>query len=276
LIYKYLLSVSSILIRPEISMTSENNLSWLLVAFAMGTIYSKDIDIIRNMINSFVPVYTFLSALYVVALTLSYAWTTFFSEKHDIKISGLFVPPQKKQVREKKVEFEKNKIVQRDEAVIASLPKKDITEGKGSDEPITLTGSYRLIKNDGFKDFLAAQGVNYILRAAADKAITTHHVTHRGTTLRIRVSGIITGDTTYIIGGDYMETKIQDKIFHDSATWLPNKSEGVRITKVSQSEKYNLLVTRRLSADKQLLYITSEAVYQDGKRVQAVQTYQRI
>merc|ERR1712151_458240 len=139
-----------------------------------------------------------------------------------------------------------------------------------SDEPIDLTGSYRLIKNDGFKDFLAAQGVNYVLRAAADKAVTTHHVTHNGTTLRIRVSGIITGDTTYIIGGPYAETKIQDKVFHDSATWLPNKSEGVRITKISQSEKYNIIVTRRLSADKQLLYITSEAVYQDGKRVQAI------
>merc|ERR1719296_193669 len=87
---------------------------------------------------------------------------------------------------------------------------------------------------------------------------------------------IFVGDTTYIIGGPYVETKIQDKIFHDSATWLPDKSEGVRITKISQNEKYNIIVTRRLSPDKQQLFITSEAVYHDGKRVQAIQTYQRI
>jgi len=167
-------------------MTSENNpILLFIVAFSMGSLISKDMDLIRNLINSFVPIYTVLSALYVLALTLSYAWNTFFSANKE------FLPPKKK---EKKVEFE-NKIVPKDESSVALPPpgKKPVEGDGGPSKQIDLTGSYRLAKNDGFKDFLAAQGVNYVLRTAADKAVTCHHVTHNDTTLRIRVSGIITG-----------------------------------------------------------------------------------
>ena len=66
---------------------------------------------------------------------------------------------------------------------------------------VDLTGTYRLARNVGFDKFLEAQGVGWALRRAAGRARPVHRISHRGGTVRIRISGIVAGDTTYEVGG---------------------------------------------------------------------------
>jgi len=140
-----------------------------------------------------------------------------------------------------------------EEASAAPIRTED--ESKAEEQLIDLTGSFKLVKNENFQGFLAAQGVSWALRQAADKAITVHHMTHNGNTLRIQVSGIITGDTTYIIGGPPVETKIRDRVFHDHVTYCDN-GQGIKNTKVGQTDDYNIIVVRTLTEDKSHLKIT--------------------
>eukprot|EP00978_Attheya_sp_CCMP212_P018669 scaffold51550_cov55-Attheya_sp.AAC.1 len=43
-----------------------------------------------------------------------------------------------------------------------------------------MSGRFLLVKNEGFEEFLAAQGVPWALRKAANKACPLHHLTHVG------------------------------------------------------------------------------------------------
>lgn len=143
-------------------------------------------------------------------------------------------------------------------------------------ELINLNGIFRLEKNENFQEFLASQGVGWALRAAADKAVTTHHITHTEKELKIKVAGIISSETVYPIDGrTIVRTKIKDREYEDTVTYTEDGA-GVRVTKVCKGHNYKVFVVRRFSPDKDKLIVTSTAEFPTGKKVQCNQYYRRI
>ena len=142
---------------------------------------------------------------------------------------------------------------------------------------VNLTGTFKLAKNVDFDKFLEAQGVGWALRSAANKARPVHTITHKGRTLRIQITGIITGDTTYKIGGPPVTSQIRDRVFSDTVQYLDSK-DGIRVHKqcVSGGDG-KILVTRQLSRCGSELTMRSKCVFEDGREsVEAVQTFERV
>ena len=157
-----------------------------------------------------------------------------------------------------------------------SLDGEEDNEGDDGDI-VNLTGTFKLAKNVDFDKFLEAQGVGWALRSAANKARPVHTITHRGRTLRIQITGIITGDTTYKIGGPPVTSQIRDRVFSDTVQYLDSK-DGIRVQKqcVSGGEG-KILVTRQLSRCGSELTMRSKCVFEDGREsVEAVQTFERV
>ena len=166
--------------------------------------------------------------------------------------------------------------------VVVSPPESldgDQEEEQAEDDGdiVNLSGTFKLAKNVDFDKFLEAQGVGWALRSAANKARPVHTITHRGRTLRIQITGIITGDTTYKIGGPPVTSQIRDRVFSDTVQYLDSK-DGIRVHKqcVSGGEG-KILVTRQLSRCGSELTMRSKCVFEDGREsVEAVQTFERV
>eukprot|EP00521_Asterionellopsis_glacialis_P013442 CAMPEP_0195309680 /NCGR_PEP_ID=MMETSP0707-20130614/38859_1 /TAXON_ID=33640 /ORGANISM="Asterionellopsis glacialis, Strain CCMP134" /LENGTH=249 /DNA_ID=CAMNT_0040373977 /DNA_START=32 /DNA_END=781 /DNA_ORIENTATION=- len=150
-------------------------------------------------------------------------------------------------------------------------------EGDGNEEgPVNMTGSYKLLKNDNFEGFLAVQGVPWALRRAADQARPTHHLTHKGKMLRIRIQGIIESETTYQIDGPPVETVIRGRKFRDTVKYL-DTGDGIQVSKAVVDEDYDIKVTRRLSHDKKEITMTSVVTFTNGQEpVKCVQIFERM
>ena len=145
-----------------------------------------------------------------------------------------------------------------------------------NDGVFSLSGSYKLIKNDNFDGFLEIQGVPWALRRAADAARPTHTISHIGKTITIRIQGIIESQTTYEIDGPLVETNIRGRIFRDQMTYLES-GDGIRVSKEGVTEDYNVETVRRLSSDKMTITMTSKAIFKDDRGdVVCVQLFERI
>mmetsp|Transcript_26698 Transcript_26698/g.53230 ORF Transcript_26698/g.53230 Transcript_26698/m.53230 type:complete len:247 (+) Transcript_26698:219-959(+) len=146
-----------------------------------------------------------------------------------------------------------------------------------------LTGTYKLVKNINYQDFLECQGVGWALRKAADSANTTHVLTHTTSaggggaddTLRLDIKGLISSTVDYGFYQPPITTKIKDKTFTDVVSYLPS-SEGVRITKSNDADGYDIIVERRLDGDE--LTMRQEVVFRDGRRKgkEATQIFKRV
>lgn len=139
-----------------------------------------------------------------------------------------------------------------------------------------LTGAYRLISNSNYEEYLAVQGVPWALRRAANQARPIHRITHDGTTLTIKIEGIIESQTTYIINGPPVETNVRGRLFIDQVSYTDD-GQGIQVCKTAIAEDYDVTVTRRLSEDGQQIVLTGCAVFRDERKpIQAVQIFQRI
>ena len=140
--------------------------------------------------------------------------------------------------------------------------------------PVNLSGAYKLISNNGFEEFLAVQGVPYMLRKAANGARPVHRLTQQGSRLTIKIEGIIESQTTYIIGGPPVETNVRGRIFEDTVAFGEN---SIVVSKRAVTEDYDVTVVREPCHDGQQLTLTSTAFFKDGKDpVKSVQLFQRI
>jgi hypothetical protein len=147
---------------------------------------------------------------------------------------------------------------------------------RDEDGVVNLTGSYKLVSNDNFEGFLETQGVPWALRRAANQARPIHKITHIGKSVTIQIRGIIESETTYIVDGPPVQTKIQSRMFEDRMRYLES-GDGIEVTKTALTENYTVIVTRRLSEDRQSITMTSRAIFNDGRDpVQAVQTFHRV
>ena len=144
-------------------------------------------------------------------------------------------------------------------------------------QPIDMTGIYKLVENDNFEELLAAQGIPWALRSAANRARPTHKFTHRGNLLTIKIQGIIESETKYHIGGRATETAVRGRQFHDTVTYLEDKT-GIQTLKRAINDGYTVKVCRRLSPDKSKLTMTSTVDFDDESKdsVECRQIFERI
>ena len=141
---------------------------------------------------------------------------------------------------------------------------------------VNMNGAFKLVKNDNFDGFLAAQGIPWALRRAADQARPIHRFAHSGDTITIKITGLIESETTYEIGGPPKETCIRGRVFSDTIEYLGTK-DGIRSLKKALTEDYNLEVTRQLAPDRMSLTMTSKAIFHDDREdVVSIQLFERI
>jgi hypothetical protein len=152
--------------------------------------------------------------------------------------------------------------------------EEDVDAMIHTEQPIDLTGAWKLVENRNFEDFLATQGVPWPLRSAANRARPTHRITHRGNMLTIKIEGIIESQTTYLINGPKVRCTVRGRLFEDAVSYLPN---GIQVLKRAIEEKYTIQVCRRLSEDQQNITLTSTATFDDGRdEVESTQIFKRM
>lgn len=198
-------------------------------------------DVWQSLVNTlFVPLYSVSVFLYL----FSRVWTRFLENK------------KRKQKRTPKL-------------ITPVIPQE---EGK-----VNMNGSFKLVKNDNFDGFLAAQGISWALRRAADQARPTHTFTHVGDVITIKITGIIESQTTYEIGAAVpKETNIRGRIFQDTISYL-DTNDGIQSHKKAVTEDYDLHVTRQLASDGMSLTMTSKAIFHDDREdVVSIQLFERI
>jgi hypothetical protein len=144
-------------------------------------------------------------------------------------------------------------------------------------QPIDMTGTFKLLENNNFEELLAAQGVPWALRSAANRARPTHKITHRGNILTIKIEGIIETETTYEIGGSPTDSSVRGRQFKDSVTYLEDKT-GIQTMKRAINDGYSVRVCRRLAPDRSRLTMTSTLTFDDKSRetVECIQIFHRI
>lgn len=200
----------------------------------------RSLDAWQSIVNTLlVPIYSIAVFLYLV----SRIWTRMLEAKR-----------------------QKRKLVPK--AIVPS-PITPQEEGK-----VNMNGSFKLVKNDNFDGFLAAQGIPWALRRAADQARPTHVFTHAGDEITIKITGIIESQTTYIIGGPPKETCIRGRVFSDTLEYIEN---GICSRKKAVTEDYDIVVFRELASDRMSLTMTSKAVFHDDRdEVVSIQLFERI
>ena len=164
----------------------------------------------------------------------------------------------------------------RKKAVYVAAPPPPELIPEGETGKVNMNGSFKLVKNDNFDGFLAAQGVPWALRRAVDQARPIHTFTHRGNTITVQIQGIIESTTTYEIGGPPKETSIRGRVFRDVITYLDTE-DGIRSHKQAVTEDYDIVVTRRLAPDRKSLVMSSRVVFRDDREpVESIQLFNRI
>eukprot|EP00536_Pseudo-nitzschia_multiseries_P018151 jgi/Psemu1/227956/e_gw1.2201.2.1 len=157
-------------------------------------------------------------------------------------------------------------------APVSSSSPTPATENDDDDHrppPIDMNGTFKVVQNHNFGEFLKAQGVPWFLCNAASKARPTHtFVLPTHSNLTIQIKGIIESETSYKIDGPHTETQIRGRVFRDTvrylyddhtdndkngnndndggATQTPRRCVGLQTTKFSVNEGYTVHVTRRL------------------------------
>jgi len=231
-----------------ISPLASNDKSPWIVLLVVGYVLGQYSHNVAQLVDQlFVPLYTICVMLYLAS-----------------RVFGTFIQntPSLRKQEPKSV------------PVPSFLPQENVDAMLHAEQPIDLTGAWKLVENKNFEEFLATQGVPWPLRSAANRARPTHRITHRGNMLTIKIEGIIESQTTYIINGPKVKGTVRGRLFEDAVSYLPN---GVQMLKRAIEEKYTIQVCRRLSEDQQKIILTSTATFDDGRdSVQSTQLFARM
>lgn len=160
---------------------------------------------------------------------------------------------------------------------VSHAPSIDESKAILAPQPIDMTGTYKLVENQNFEELLAAQGVPWALRSAANRARPTHKITHKGNLLTIKIEGIIETETTYEIGGLPTDSSVRGRQFKDLVTYLDDKT-GIQTMKQAVNDGYSVRVCRQLAPDRSHLTMTSTLTFDDKTKetVESRQIFQRI
>jgi hypothetical protein len=224
----------------------------LLVLMTNGGITSRSILLLEQYL---VPTYTTCVLLYLAAVALRphlvdyYCWKRLFSRfasDEDDNDQQLLRKQKRRQLRSLSTaatlpleQEEEDEFVGQEAANESSQQQQ---EQQVQQQPIDLSGAYKLLTNDNFEGFLAVQGLPWALRRAANAARPVHRITHVGCHLTIKIEGIIESQTSYIINGPPVETNVRGRIFRDAVSYLTraavikndvNFANGAAITAVA-------------------------------------------
>jgi len=201
--------------------------------------------------------------------------STMLSPFHSSLLSSFRLPPSLRK-------FSTMTILEEEDESSASLtprpsspfPEQQVeVEEEHGDKPIDMNGTFKVVDNNNFGEFLKAQGVPWFLCKAASKARPTHNFKHASSQkLTIQIRGIIESETSYRIGGSFTETTIRGRVFRDTLSYLydehggtesttigdendgenqpPSSSEppcvGVQTQKIAMGQGYKVQVERRI------------------------------
>lgn len=231
----------------------------LLLGIAIGK-SSQSLDSFDTLLSSWqsfinksiIPLYAFYVLLYLLQVTVRVLWDF-------LNIKGGANP---------------SKVVPSEDA-----PQQPTLSNIPQDENgfANMTGSYKLESNDNFEAFLAAQGVPWPLRSAANQARPIHKITHNGKTVTIQIKGIIESQSTFEIDGPLVKDVIRGRVFENQMRYLESK-DGIVVFKTAISEGYKVSVTRQFSSkDRNTITMTSRATFKDEREdIHCVQFFQRI
>ena len=158
----------------------------------------------------------------------------------------------------------------------------DEEQGTSSAPCVNMTGSYKLVHQIDYDEFLKGLNIPWAMRRAAAATRPTHVVTHTGNRFRLQIEGIIKSDSTYLIGGEGKETRIRHLKFWDTVTYLES-GDGIQTRKVAldagdiKSTAKEIIVTRQFNKGGGVLVMTSKAIFPDGSETKsAIQTFHKI
>jgi hypothetical protein len=167
-------------------------------------------------------------------------------------------------------------LTKKSEVIVRSAPVVLLDESTTlAEQPIDLSGAFKLKENHNFEAFLASQGVPWVLLSAANRARPTHRITHKGNSVTIKIEGIIEWQTTYQIHGPPVQALVLcGRLFEDSVFYIEN---GIQTTKRAVDDGYTIRVCRQLSEDKQQILMDSTVIFDDGSKdeVPSNQIFQR-
>ena len=155
------------------------------------------------------------------------------------------------------------------------LKQKQLLRKSKEDQPIDLTGAFKLTENENFEEFLEAQGVPWALRGAANRARPIHRITHIGNIVTIKIEGIIESQTTYEINGPPVKGKVRGRLFEDRVEYIEN---GIcTIKRCDEEDGYTVKVQRVLTKDQQTILMDSTLTFDDKskEKVTCRQRFQR-
>lgn len=242
--------------------------AWLLL-FVLGIAIGKSsqsmegwdslLSFWQSFVNqSIVPLYAFYVFFYLAYITIGIVWnccSSYWKHRHRSKVENDASQLQQQQREEELEEAE------------------DYYDKDGN---VNMTGSYKLFSNHKFEEFLAAQGVPWALRSAANQARPVHHITQQGTQVTIQIKGLIESQTTFEINGPPVQDVIRGRVFTNRMEYT-KANDGIVVHKTAESEGYRVTVTRQLSKDRQTITMTSRAMFDDEQRedVESVQIFKR-
>lgn len=241
---------------------------------------------VRWFINVLVAMYSLLVFVILVIVTISRSRRYFWSTNDSIVKRKRTRDRRKDQslIQKKKLNKEINYNEKNDAVLTISGRTTTTTFDEKENEPsdpstlkIDLNGAFKLERNINFQEFLECQGVGWALRKAADKAITTHHITHEDKMLKIRVAGIISSETTFTIDGPPMTTKVKDRVYKDYVSYAEN-GMAIQVMKINEKYNYKIRVLRKFTdKTREMLEVRSTAYFEKtGKEVEAIQYYRRL
>ena len=144
------------------------------------------------------------------------------------------------------------------------LKQKQLLRKSKEDQPIDLTGAFKLTENENFEEFLEAQGVPWALRGAANRARPIHRITHIGNIITIKIEGIIESQTTYEINGPPVKGKVRGRLFEDRVEYIEN---GIcTIKRCDEEDGYTVKVQRVLTKDQQTILMDSTLTFDDKSK----------
>jgi hypothetical protein len=158
----------------------------------------------------------------------------------------------------------------------------DDVEASRPKPQLNMSGTYKLVHSIDYDDFLKGLNVPWALRRAAGATRPTHIITHTDNIFRLQIEGIVKGDSTFVINGSGIETRIRHMRFWDTITYL-DSGDGIQTHKVgidvgdSTSTAKEIIVTRQFNKGGGVLVMTSKAIFPDGSETKsAIQTFHKI
>lgn len=132
--------------------------------------------------------------------------------------------------------------------------------GEGADKP-NFSGKYTLARNDKFDDFLAANGVNWMIRKMATSSTPSLDVTQENDKIHMKLHSMVaTKEFNFTVGESFEETQQNGAVMKVTPKWEDKKLVMVYEPKEADSVGKPQTHTRELVGDELILTLQVDDV----------------